>query len=351
MAVMLMRNVLAFAVVLGFGCGDGTGEVPSGFDGGGGGDAGGDAGTRASLRDTGLWSDFDNETLADGVLAYEPQFQLWTDAATKRRWVSIPEGESIDNSDANAWVVPLGSKLWKEFTRDGVRIETRLIEVTEFGFEYTTYQWELDGSDAFVVEGFGGVDNANGTDHDIPGSDSCDQCHDRTDHQILGFGEVQLSYDPGDENLVNIDDLVAADLLSDPPAQPYVVPGDPTEQAAFGYLHANCGNCHNDLGKGVLDGQNQFSLLLRVEQTMVSEVGAMQPAVIGPGPDNIANKSVPEYPAANARVDPSSAMTSQVWARMQQDVRDTNNQMPQLGSEDADATGVAAVAAWINELP
>jgi hypothetical protein len=299
-----------------------------------------------SLRDTGLWSDFEGEVLADRVFAYQPQFQLWTDGATKRRWVYIPADEVIDTSDMDSWQVPLGTKLWKEFTRDGTRIETRLIELTEFGWSYSTFMWTEDGSDAFMLESnFSGVDNALGTAHDIPSDDDCDSCHDRTPHKILGFGAVQLSWDPGDENLINMDYLESNALVSDNLQGSYTVPGNDTEQAAFGYLHANCANCHNDSGEGVLDGA--FNLWLKVDQNNANQVGATDTAtLVGIS----ATKTVPEFPAANLRVDPGEPETSQVWARMQQQVRGSVNQMPQLGSEDADTAGIDAVAAWIEGL-
>jgi hypothetical protein len=319
--------------------------VPSGFDGGTGGADGGPTG--ASLRETGLWSDFEGEVLADGVLAYAPQFPLWSDSASKRRWVYIPGGEVIDSSDMDSWQVPVGSKFWKEFTRDGTRVETRLIERTSTGFQFSTFMWTADGSDAFLLENnFSGVENAVGTDHDIPSEDDCDFCHDRTPHKILGFGAVQLSWDPGDSSLVNMDYLETNSLLSDDLPGSYSVPGDATEIQAFGYLHANCGNCHNDMGEGVLNGQDPFNFWLKVAESNVNQVGATSNVLL----DFTANKSVPQYPAATLRIDPGSPMTSQVWARMQQDVRGTNNQMPQLGSEDADSAGIDAVAAWITSL-
>lgn len=31
----------------------------------------------------------------------------------KQRWISLPEGEVIDNSDPNEWIFPIGTKVWK----------------------------------------------------------------------------------------------------------------------------------------------------------------------------------------------------------------------------------------------
>src|SRR3954451_12548637 len=80
-----------------------------------------------TLSDTGLFADPQNERLGPGVVAYRPQFELWSDGASKRRWIFVPEGARIDSTDMDAWLFPPGTKLWKEFTRDGVRVETRLL--------------------------------------------------------------------------------------------------------------------------------------------------------------------------------------------------------------------------------
>ena len=83
-----------------------------------------------SLSEAGLFSNMATEVLAPGVLPFEPQFKLWSDGAAKRRWIFIPPGAAIDTSDMNQWRFPMGTKLFKEFTRDGVRVETRILMKT-----------------------------------------------------------------------------------------------------------------------------------------------------------------------------------------------------------------------------
>jgi hypothetical protein len=80
----------------------------------------------ARLSETGLYAA--SGELAEGVRAFRPRFELWSDGASKRRWVWLPPGAQIDTSDPGDWRSPQGAKFWEEFTRDGVRIETRLIE-------------------------------------------------------------------------------------------------------------------------------------------------------------------------------------------------------------------------------
>ena len=74
-----------------------------------------------------------------------------------------------------------------------------------------------------------------------------------------------------------LDDLVAAERLSEAPALAPTIPGDAVAQAALGYLHANCGNCHNASEDRV--PQVDLNLWLDVGVTSVEETGAWLTAV------------------------------------------------------------------------
>ena len=88
-------------------------------------------------------------TLAEGVLPFEPQYALWSDSAAKKRWVKLPPGSQIDTSEMDYWVYPVGTKLFKEFTRDDVRVETRLLEkVGEGDWFMRAFQWNEAQTDA-----------------------------------------------------------------------------------------------------------------------------------------------------------------------------------------------------------
>ncbi len=75
------------------------------------------------LSQTGLYADIDGDVVTEAAIGFEPQFPLWTDGAKKRRWLLLPEGAQVDTSDPNAWVFPVGTQLFKEFTRDSIRLE------------------------------------------------------------------------------------------------------------------------------------------------------------------------------------------------------------------------------------
>src|SRR3954464_11324416 len=50
------------------------------------------SGPPEKLQDTGLYSDFTLLQVDARHLQFSPQYPLWTDGATKRRWISLPSG-------------------------------------------------------------------------------------------------------------------------------------------------------------------------------------------------------------------------------------------------------------------
>src|SRR5215213_11094322 len=110
----------------------------------------------ATLQDTGLYSDFASLEVDPQHLPFAPQYPLWTDGAAKRRWISLPPGSAIDASDPEAWTFPIGTRLWKEFSFAGQRVETRYIERQPDGqWRYAAYAWSADGRDAQLVPASG----------------------------------------------------------------------------------------------------------------------------------------------------------------------------------------------------
>ncbi len=288
-----------------------------------------------TLSETGLYADIATDTVAAYAKPFQPKYPLWSDGAEKARWVYLPECSQVDTSDMDAWEMPIGARLWKQFTRDGVRVETRLILRNADGeYRFAAYQWRLDGSEAdrIVDPEDDGVPNANGTDHDIPAESLCSTCH-RNSWRTLGFSAVQLTHDmAGSETMAS---LSAAGLLTVPLPDGVPVPGNDPEQAALGYLHANCASCHNPQG---LPSPSMHMKILQgdVDVTMTDTY--------------LTTVDVPAtmFPCGCDRIEPGDPMASAVAQRM--GVRGAG-QMPPIATEDVDAAGVAAVTAWIQSLP
>lgn len=199
----------------------------------------------ARLSETGLFSDASMTTVGGEYLPYTPRFELWADGATKRRWVRLPAGTTIDTSDMDDWSFPVGTELWKEFSVDGRRIETRVlrrVDATDEGWVGVAYAWNAEQSDA--VRAIDAVNDALGTTHDVPEARACMTCHGGRASVVLGFSAIQLAH-PAAPGEVTLETLVREGRLSAPPAAPIVVGGTDVEVAALGYLHANCAGCHN----------------------------------------------------------------------------------------------------------
>src|SRR5918997_4684672 len=134
-----------------------------------------------SLQDTGLYSDFATLQTDPRHLQFSPQYPLWTDGAAKRRWISLPPGTAIDGSNPDSWSFPVGTRLWKEFSFGGQRVETRYLERLADGqWLYAAYAWSPDGREAPLAPQRGrrgAYPLAGGRSHAIPGISDCKVCH------------------------------------------------------------------------------------------------------------------------------------------------------------------------------
>ena len=294
-----------------------------------------------ALSQTGLYT-ADMVTLAEGVRAYAPRFELWSDGALKKRWIALPPSSKIDTSDMDYWAFPVGTKLWKEFTRDGVRVETRLIEKQPSGSWYTVaYQWRSDQKEADAVPN--GVVDASGTSHDIPNSDQCLTCHSQIPDKVLGFSAIQLSHEavpPADALAWNVTSLVAEERLTQPPPAGLGVPGTDLDQRFFGYLHANCGHCHNL--KGTANSQTGLDMWLKVaDSTGPLTAVSVYKAILN---TDIAWLDG-EHPNAPKRVAPGSLPNSAVYQRFIEKGQVWS--MPPLGTELVDPVAKKLMEDWI----
>jgi hypothetical protein len=321
----------------GSGGSSGSDAGPDGAAGGGGADAGFTEPTR--LSETGLYDDIVDGTLGPGVDAYRPQFQLWSDGATKQRWLYLPPGSQIDTSDMDYWKYPIGTKVWKEFTRDDVRVETRLIQKhgpRPSDWFMVAFQWNEEQTDALAVPD--GVQNASNTQHDVPARTDCEACHGNMRDRLLSVSAIQLSHDLGD---LDLDTLIQRGSLSDPPAGEFQVPGTEVEKAALGYLHANCGLCHNP-NSGIAAVVDMQLWLATGSLASVAETPTYTTTIE-------VETSTGAPAGAPVRVRAGNPAESSVFARMND--RGGSVQMPPVGTELVDTSGVDAVSAWISALP
>jgi len=281
----------------------------------------------AKLSRTGLYADFESKTLVDSVIEFEPRNVLWSDAAVKRRWIQLPAGATIDTSSMDRWTFPVGTKWFKEFSLGGKRLETRLIwRVADTGDRekdtlFGSYVWDDTETEATFAKD--GSVNLRGTQHDAPSADACWKCHIGEPGRALGFSALQL----GD---------VSALPLSDPPpaGTTYAAPN-----AALGYLHANCGHCHNPSGSAW--ATSGMVLRLDVGERDSATTGSYR-TTVGVPLENWLNHGYTNRIVAG---DPDN---SALLYRMTQ--RTMTIQMPPIATEFSDPDGIDLVRTWIQSL-
>lgn len=298
----------------------------------------------SSLAETGLYADLTSGELRPGVRAFAPGFVLWSDGASKQRWLALPPGTQIDSSDMDRWSFPVGTRAWKSFALDGVLLETRLIERYGLGrddYWMGSFVWNAEQSDAtFMADG---QQDVQGTAHDAPAQERCADCHNGEPGRLLGVSALQLASPAADSegDVWNLAQLAAEQRLSVPPEPdvPYGPPGDADTATALGYLHANCGHCHNPRGTSWPD--TQMVLRLDVLSASPEETRLFQ-SVVG--------QELQYYRAApgTLRVSPGDPESSALIARMS--TRGLKEQMPPLATEAIDETGLALVRRWIAGL-
>lgn len=313
----------------------------------------------ARLSQTGLYADTAALVVDARNRPFAPQYPLWSDGATKRRWVRLPEGRTIDAHDPDRWEFPVGTTFWKEFAFAGRKVETRMFrKVAADRWDFASYAWQDDQRDATLVprEGLARVaEVAPGRWHAIPSQDECRACHDAGRTEVLGFTALQLSDDrdpraphaePLTPGMVTLQSLVAERRLHGLPARhlataPRIEGRTPVERAVLGYLSANCGSCHNR-------ESSIASLGLFLKHTLASR-GACATDALATTIGRPGHWAVPDAPEGASRVVAPGAPARSALLRRAQSRR-PSSQMPPIGTVVADREALALVSAWIEAL-
>jgi hypothetical protein len=288
-------------------------------------------------------------------LPFSPQYPLWTDGAAKSRWIWLPPGTAIDGSDPDAWNFPVGTKFWKEFSFEGRRVETRYMELMADGkWLYAAYEWTADGREAVLAPDRGRRDAfpfGGGGSHAIPGTTDCTVCHQGGPAEVLGFSALQLSPNRDHSALhaeavegfdVDLDYLMGNGLIEgidkwSHPA-PSIEAGSEAERVVLGYLHGNCGHCHNSRA-------SLANLGLFLKEELLSGSDAVLETMIG---QPVKKRAPGQSADAVLRIDPGHPDRSALFERMSS--RYPALQMPPLGTALVDEEAVALVRKWIIEL-
>ncbi len=304
------------------------------------------------LSETGLFQDVETLTPAPGLVEYEVNTPLWSDRASKKRWLALPAGQTIGFAATGAWTYPDGTAFVKHFELEvapGIfrRLETRVfLKQTEDWVGYT-YRWNEDESDADLLTAaldevfdvaLPGLDPTQNWHY--PGPGECLACHSIAGGRVLGGRTRQLNrlFDyPGDGAFEQLVAWSCGGLLDTPigDASAYgafrAVDDEqgPVHDRVLSYLQTNCAFCHQPGGPAPGD------LDLRYDTPVTSM------NLLGVAPD-FGDLGVP----GALRIDPGDHPRSVMWLRSAE--TDEALRMAQ-GTRLRDEDFLPVLAAWIDQ--
>jgi len=309
-----------------------------------------------------LYTDVNLQNISPQLKMFTPNYQLWSDGSNKSRWIYLPDNTQINSSDPDRWIFPVGTQVFKEFrqttnhSNKEIKVETRHLQKIKSGFGadswmISTYLWDESQKDAYLSDA---AKNVLDTDHDIPSRENCIDCHKGNTDFILGFDAIQLSDKQGEfafghgpkrqSNEWTLQSLLIDKRLTQPIAMP-VLPGTPLEQKVLGFLHANCGNCHNKLGYAA--EQEAEHLIFRHELAFdtLAKTNVYKTAVN----QKTRNFTAVPYIALGADSDELALYKSALYLRMNS--RDEDYRMPPLATEKVDYQALSLIHQWLLTLP
>lgn len=311
---------------------------------------GGTGSLPALLSDTGLFTDLTTLTPASGLVEYELQIPFYSDGASKRRWVGVPDGSRI-NFSADQWILPVGSVVVKHFeisTPTGVRrLETRVLINTSGGWQGFTYRWNNNATDADLLlqretETLTVLRNGMSVQqtYEYPSRTDCFVCHTDAANTTLGLRTVQLNRDFNyagtlDNQLRSFNNIALFNTNIGDADSYDAFPAATDSNAdlnlrARSYLDVNCAHCHQPGSSGTTDLDLRFA----VSDNAMNAIG-VAPAR---GDLGIANALV---------IAAGEKERSILWQRIN---RRGAEQMPPLGSHVIDEEGVSLLGNWIDSL-
>lgn len=277
-----------------------------------------------------------------GLIPYEIQAPFWSDGATKRRWLALPDDTTIDIARDGDLELPIGSVLAKEFTRDDLRVETRLFVRHDDGaWAGYSYRWDETQTDATLIPASAGLTLVPWGEGDwyYPRRNECSFCHSAAAGRSLGLEIAQL-----DRRVTLVDDrevdqlpyfealgLFTTDLPVDVTPLPDPFGAEPLDERARAWLHTNCAMCHRPGGGGQGDIDMRFTTPLANTN------------LCGVAPE------LGDLDIADAlRIAPGEPERSVLLAR----IRTTSTpRMPPIPRTVVDDDGAALIADWIASLP
>jgi len=286
----------------------------------------------SSLADTGCFSSMSPLTPAPGLIPYAINAPLFSDEASKQRWI-VATGEPYALEDGRL-DFDVGTVLLKHFEVMGTPVETRVMIRASMDWAFHTYVW--DGTQATLIPDGAKIDV--GFEWSVPTLGACRHCHGAIARVLgpeLGQLDVDVCYDGGAARS-QLEALAEWGALSSPESTvPALVdPTDstaPLEDRARSYLHVNCASCHQP--GGWTPPNMTMDLRYGIPLTEAAICGVPIQFM-----GDIANTEL--------RLDPGNPWESHLYIRMR---GGGLGKMPQFGAF-VDPTGTALIGAWIHEM-
>lgn len=332
------------------------------------------------LSETGVFASTHDLTPAPGLIPYSVNAELWSDGASKERFIAVPGDARIEFETVTypqpapgsepGWRFPDGTVLVKTFffnddagnPQSRRRLETRLLhvervegneEVGDQVWRGYTYVWNDDQTDAelcdkkgldreFTIRDAAAPGGTRKQTWHFPSRTECTVCHTVTAKYALGVNTAQLNkdYDYGGTKMNQLAALDKLGLFSKPLPKPsaelskladYRDPHESIDRRARAYLQANCSHCHRKWG----GGNAEFQLLHTLP---IAETGTLD---VRPGQGTF-NLNDPRI------LTPGDPARSLVLHRMQ--ILGLGR-MPHIASKVVDRDAVELIRAWIEQLP
>ncbi|MFN3620002.1 SO2930 family diheme c-type cytochrome [Sphingorhabdus sp.] len=280
------------------------------------------------------------------LIPYELRTPLFSDYATKQRFIFLPAGANITADKDGRLIFPVGAALIKSFGYPAASggldvIETRVLLHKASGWVALPYVWRKDRSDADLRVGgtrIPVVFDRNGTktsiSYSVPNKNQCKQCHSVA-NDIMPIGPVWQNMNfTRDGDRQRLSHMLPT--LAQLPSFAVWDKGDAAslDERAKQYLNINCGHCHAPKGSASNSG-------------LFLDGSSRDPVAMGMGKRPVA--------AGRASGDldfiiaPGQPERSILVKRMES--TDPGIAMPELGRATVHEEGVDLIRDWIASMP
>ncbi len=300
------------------------------------------------LSQTGFFKQNKLQTPIDGLIPYDVNIPQWTDGARKSRYLALPSKGSVKFSEHGNWEFPVGSVFIETLSMgdkgNSKKLETRLLVLSDRGWDGYTYKWNDTQTDAELLDS-GEVTahtfKRDGKDHNqswnYPSRSDCNTCHNQSAGYVLGVNTKQLNSSSSKNNPLDQFHQLGV-LTEDLPKELGELPSFPNwnnkigsvDKLARGYLDVNCSICHRPGGTAVSRADFRSGANLKKARILNQDPGQARFGADG-----------------SKIITPGAPSRSEMVLRM---MHLGTGRMPPLATTQVDWNAVQIVGQWIESM-